>query len=244
MRRNAIKLVISLLSQVPDDYVIEFYKTNIVYIMKTAKTELLRRGTDDEVICDMEEKTCAFLLMQTLYERLPASKVHGSASQIATVWEKSEKASGEGRKMTIDLVGMAHNAKNKKVKVQRMSSEISLVTNTSSQKPHESENVAKARLQYHQAAYNAAAAAILRTQKNEKFFVGFLIHQKPSEPLWENIVDTSQPIHLRVELNQPLMKTRLEDFRAASGLRAPAQDARNVSYMASIRLSGSRFVHI
>lgn len=110
------------------------------------------------------------------------------------------------------------------------------------QSPHESENVAKARLRYHQAAYNAAAAAILRTQKNEKFFVGFLIHQKPAEPLWENIVDTSESVNLLVELTQPLMKTRLEDFRAASGLRAPTQSNGGVSYMASIRLSGSRYV--
>lgn len=118
MRKNAVKLVVSLLSQVPNDYVVEFYKANIVFIMRSAKAELLRRGTDEEVICDMEEKSCCFLLMQTLYERLPASKVHGPESQIAKVWEEAENKSGEGRKMTIDLVGMAHNAKSKKVRLE------------------------------------------------------------------------------------------------------------------------------
>lgn len=63
-RQNVITLIVNLLALVPDDYVISFYEENIVYIMSVIKRELLRRGTDQEVIDDMEEKSGCFRLMQ------------------------------------------------------------------------------------------------------------------------------------------------------------------------------------
>ncbi|KAF7728429.1 hypothetical protein EC973_006107 [Apophysomyces ossiformis] len=121
--------------------------------------------------------------------------------------------------MTIDLVGMANKAKNRK-------------------NPPEAENIAKARLECQQAAYNAAAAAILRTQKNEKFYVGFLFMEKPNEPLWENIIDMRQEVHLVTELDQPLRERRLETFQASYKPKARTLASR-AAYMPSIGLEGS-----
>ncbi|KAI8329229.1 hypothetical protein BC941DRAFT_384857 [Chlamydoabsidia padenii] len=219
-RKKAVDLVASILFLVPRDYVIAFYETNIIYIMGTIKQDELRRGSDDEMILDLMEKACCFKLMQVLYELLPTIQVHSPQSKISVLWEQAENKPSQGRKMTIDLVSQAHQAKSKK----HLS---------------ESDSLSKARLEYQQAAYNAAAASILRTQKSEKFFVGFLFQEKPSEPLWENIVDSSIKLDLVVELDQPLLKTRLERFGANSAMRAKAVEYSNPGYMASIGPTGS-----
>ncbi|KAI8098597.1 uncharacterized protein BX664DRAFT_288171 [Halteromyces radiatus] len=221
-RMKAIDLVISILMLVPWDHVIAFYETNIIYIMETLKQEELRRGSDDEIIMDLREKTCCFKLLEVLYELLPVRLVHSPQSKISTIWEQSENKPSQGRKMTIDLVSQAHQAKSKK----HLS---------------ENESLAKTRLEYQQAAYNSAASSILRTQKSEKFFVGFLFQEKPSEPLWENLLDPTATLALTVELKQPLMKTRIKEFRTKFGQKNVnnSDSSSNVGYMASVNLAGS-----
>ncbi|KAG0180275.1 hypothetical protein DFQ29_000972 [Apophysomyces sp. BC1021] len=198
-RQNSVELVVSMLPLVQDNHVIAFYKANIVYIMSIIKREFIRRGTDGEVLDDLNEK-------------IPES-------EISSAWEEAQKTPGQGRKMTIDLVGMANKAKNKK-------------------NPPEADKIAKTRLLCQQVAYNAAAAAILRTQKSEKFYVGFLFMEKPNEPLWENIVDLRQEVHLVTELSQPLMTKRLETLQ--TGYTSKARTfSRRTYYMSSVDLSGS-----
>ncbi|CAO3576402.1 unnamed protein product [Absidia cylindrospora] len=219
-RIKAMELMVSILFLVPRDYVISFYEANIVDIMTIIKQEELRRGTDDEIAMDLSEKASCFRLMQVLYELLPSKQVHSPESKISGLWEKSENKPSQGRKMTIDLVSQAHQAKSKR-------------------HPLESENLAKARLAYQQAAYNAAAASILRTQKSEKFFVGFLFQEKPSEPLWENLLDPSTKLDLPVELTQPLLKTRLEQFGRNFTQRTKDIESTAPVFMASVGLIGS-----
>ncbi|CAO3615261.1 unnamed protein product [Cunninghamella echinulata] len=219
-RSKAIELVISICTLVPYNYIVSFYESNILYIMRIIKQEELRRGTDEEITIDLYEKMCCFKLLQIMYELLPVKLVHSPESKISAVWENYEKKPSQGRKMTIDLVSQAHQAKSKK-------------------NPSESENLSKARLKYQQAAYNAAAAAIHKTQKSEKFFVGFLFQEKNQEPLWENILDLSTKLNLKVEFNQPLLKIRVEDFRTRYSLKNQDTTSHDITYMASVDLAGS-----
>lgn len=50
-----------------------------------------------------------------MYELLPVKQVHSPDSKISTIWENHENKPSQGRKMTIDLVSQAHQAKSKKV---------------------------------------------------------------------------------------------------------------------------------
>ncbi|KAI8997006.1 hypothetical protein BDB01DRAFT_840542 [Pilobolus umbonatus] len=104
---------------------------------------------------------------------------------------------------------------------------------------HDDVDLFRAQLSFNQSAYNAIASAVLRTQKLEKFFIGFLFKETPSEPIWSNIIDINQQIRLSDELDRPLITTSLEDFRAISGFRLQKENNSNVSYMASVALSGS-----
>ncbi|KAI8145657.1 hypothetical protein BJV82DRAFT_554475 [Fennellomyces sp. T-0311] len=215
-RQATINLIIWLFALVPEGHVIHFYVDNIRYIMSIVEEDLLRRGSDQEIIDDMEEKMCGFRLMQAMYEKLPAIDVHGQNSEIVKAFVGGIDQEGQGRKLTNELVKNAHNAKKRR------------------EAPESNPDIVDARLRYHRVAYNAITAAILRTQKAEKFFAGFLLRSNPNEPLWENIVDTTVVFNLPAQLPKRMERIRLEEFkRRADTEKEEIED--EAKYMASIR---------
>ncbi|CAG8572313.1 13750_t:CDS:10, partial [Acaulospora morrowiae] len=92
------------------------------------------------------------------------------------------------------------------------------------------------------AAYNALAAAIIRTQSSQQFFKTFLFAGNPAngELIWENIVDLETKVSFKVDLEQPFFNVRIDDFRTKSD--ASFQDVNKSSslkYLASQYLSDS-----
>lgn len=120
IRRNVISLLVSLFILVPDEYVVNFYMDNILFIMTGATRQLLRRGTDEEIRVDMEEKTCCIYLMQTFYIRVRHGKQFGMRSEVSKKWEQetgnmSDKADAKGKIMMTKLVDALDQAKSEQV---------------------------------------------------------------------------------------------------------------------------------
>lgn len=89
-------------------------------------------------------------------------------------------------------------------------------------------------------AYNTMTVAILNTQTKEAFLNGFLLKARKGAH-WENIIDMKKlkETRLQIELDQPLMTTRLGEFRERAGFRKQDSGPR-VNYIASMQLAGSR----
>jgi hypothetical protein len=93
-------------------------------------------------------------------------------------------------------------------------------------------------LRYNRAVFNAAVALVLRVSDKAPFYNN-LFGIQSGMYVWNQIVDTTEPLNLKLELDQPLVKTRLEDLRAISG-RKTGKKEQGIAYMASIALTGSR----
>jgi hypothetical protein len=91
---------------------------------------------------------------------------------------------------------------------------------------------------YNQAVFNAAVALVLRVSDKVPFYNN-LFGVQSGMYVWDQIVDMTEPLNLKLELDQPLMKTKLEDLRAISGQKVDRKD-QSITYMASVALSGSR----
>ncbi len=73
-------------------------------------------------------------------------------------------------------------------------------------------------LAFHCAAYNCLAAAVARTQNVQKFFDGLCFAENAArgEILWENIVDTAQPLRFTIDTAFELIDTANPAIRAQS----------------------------
>lgn len=100
--------------------------------------------------------------------------------------------------------------------------------------------VLESRRRYQQAAYNAIAKAIDRTQSKPKIFAKALFADPKQQPLWQNIVDVDGKLDLKDQFTERMSKKNIEDFRARSGFRASASNMTNDQYMKSMQLSKSR----
>lgn len=100
-------------------------------------------------------------------------------------------------------------------------------------------------LLYNRAVFNTAVALVLRVSDKAAFY-NSLFGIQSGMYIWDQIVDTTEPLNLKLELDQPLVKTRLEDLRAISA-RKTDKKQQSIDYMASIALTGSRYslvIHI
>ncbi|GAB5585937.1 hypothetical protein Unana1_00837 [Umbelopsis nana] len=145
--------------------------------------------------------------------------VHTTKSLISTTWEESQGAAGEGRQMTIDLIRFGH----------KIRSQLAIRSFP--------ENLHKSILQCQRYAYNAIVAAIVCTQKSEKFFIGFCFKEKPEERIWSNLLDTSDPVELPIEFKRPPIRAKLGELKSKAWIGAERKQS--VRYLSSQYLLGS-----
>ncbi|KAI9491166.1 hypothetical protein BDB00DRAFT_874560 [Zychaea mexicana] len=214
-RRAAINLIISLHALVPEGHVVTFYMDNIRYIMSIVLREALRRGSDQEVMDDMEERMCCFRLMQSMYEKLPAVEAHTKTSKIVEVYVGKPLDEHSGRKLMTDLI--THLSPVVKEK----------------EAPSSNPSINETRLHYHRVAYNTMTAAIMRTQKSATIFSGYLL----PKPIWENIVDTTEDISLPAALDKRMEQERVVEYKRRSDEREKEEQDASIKYMASIQMT-------
>ncbi|CAG8489558.1 14379_t:CDS:10 [Funneliformis mosseae] len=91
--------------------------------------------------------------------------------------------------------------------------------------------VSEANLHYRCEAYNALAAAILCTQNNPVYYKAFLFSENLSkgELLWENIIDIETSYQINVDINQPLSRIKVDDFRSKSGGSLKSNGLKNLA---------------
>ncbi|KAI9317522.1 NUC194 domain-containing protein [Dichotomocladium elegans] len=155
-----------------------------------------------------------------LYTRVSkGGDVHGKDSELAMKWEQHCKENKDGTLLTSQI--MQQSMALRTIKDSRDTLEVA---------------TAKRRCQ--QAAYNALAIAINRTQTSERIFRACLFQDTEKSPLWSNLVDTDKQFELKAEQQRPMAKMRIEDFRKKSVARG-TYESRKAHYMASMQLSGS-----
>ena len=223
-RQAAINILIWLFAFANENFVAKFYIDNIVYIMDIVKRELLRRGTDEEIIQDMEERMCCFRLMQTMYEKVSAVKIHGSDSKVVEAYVGKKPTDGLGRQLTGDLVKETSAAKGRADPLS----------------PNPAIN--HVRVQYRRVAYNTLATALMRTQRDERFYSGFLFKDEKRERTWENIVDSSTPVNLPADLAKALQNSWYQDRIRRKRVEEPkdSEDRGNIRYMATLQSTTER----
>ncbi|KAI8075324.1 hypothetical protein BC940DRAFT_249003 [Gongronella butleri] len=219
-RLRAVELLLAMVPCVPREVMLAFFEANVVYMMDLIKEESNPFDDDDEKIAKFNAKTCCYKLLQALYELGSVRQLHSPESKVAAAWEKHIGNQNQGRMLTIKIVEFARRDVVKSFRT-------------------DNRTLDKARLQFQQAAFNALAVTIMRTQNNEKYYVGLLFSEKNDEHVWRHIFDLSLPLNLEVQFKKPLLTSRLEDFRAKSGFRSTETNPSNVAYMQSIGLTGS-----
>ncbi|KAJ3157367.1 hypothetical protein HDU89_002781 [Geranomyces variabilis] len=164
IRRNVVlHALLPLLSEAPKSVVREALAGNIATVMKTIGETLGPRIKDH-----LLEKTAAFELVDLCYTRLDVEDVHSTTGAVVLAY--CNRKSATGKELSAEVMRLGNQAKNENI-------------------GHEEDDVARVRRSYHQAAYNAVAAAVLLTQSNQlaKFCNGFLF--KESLQHWNNILD-------------------------------------------------------
>lgn len=93
---------------------------------------------------------------------------------------------------------------------------------------------------YNRAVYNATASIVLCiAEKLPQASMFFLQDRIYNTYPWEYVIDTTEDIHLGIQLKKPMVKSKLDELKAMSGY-STERNEKNISYMASAGLSGSR----
>ncbi|KAJ3289778.1 hypothetical protein HK104_007244 [Borealophlyctis nickersoniae] len=231
VRRNVISQMLSpALIAGSADYVREVFIREVKFIMGRLEEPLTGKLKDlkDHLL----EKAACYDLMQICYSRLPVSDVHTPAGKVVLgkVLLAFKASAQTGKELSQSVMKLANAAKNERVP------------------PEEPKEFAPFRLQYHQSAYNALAAVIMSTQKENyaKFATTFLFKETPAkeEHQWRNLIDLSVDVcslpEFQGELDKPLLKTRLEQYRTRSALDQPvARQKQSIRYLSSQYLADS-----
>ncbi|KAI9359803.1 hypothetical protein BD770DRAFT_319254 [Pilaira anomala] len=94
---------------------------------------------------------------------------------------------------------------------------------------------------YNRAVYNATASIVLCiAEKLPQASMFFLQDRIYNTYPWEYVIDTTEDIHLGIQLKKPMVKSKLDELRAMSGYSTEGNE-KNISYMASAGLTGSSF---
>ncbi|KAI9262203.1 hypothetical protein BDA99DRAFT_438677 [Phascolomyces articulosus] len=163
-----------------------------------------------------------------MYEKLVALDIHGRESQIVRNFANKPEAELVGRELTSDVVLKTNEAKGK----WELPSDNPLINET--------------RLNYHRVAYNLLSMALMRTQKDERFFSGFLFKDTEDHRTWENIVDASVQLKFLPDLAKAMKMTWYEDSirRKIKNERKDDEDKGNVRYMETLQTTTERLVYI
>lgn len=177
---------------------------------------------------DWNEKSDCFRLIQALYDRLPKSYLSDQSNSIYDKWTTStkNKAQEKARPKFTSVITHAFGSLRKTPILPPA------LGNDNGRR--------NAQFLYNRSVYNATASMVLcigtnKTQGNLFFLQDSVYNTYP----WEYVIDTTQEIYLGIQLEKPLLKSRLDDLRSTSGYSAEKNE-RNIAYMASAALSGSR----
>lgn len=225
-RHNLAELIISLSVGVNDRAVIEFYEKHIEDIMCVIQRE--PTSIPGKQVDDWSEKASCFRLIQALYDRLPKHYLSDQSNSVYTRWTTSamNKAQGKARAKFTAAITHAFGSLRK----------IAIV-------PHvvgSDDGRRNAQFLYNRSVYNTTASMVLcigtNTNQGNLFFLQDSVYHTYT---WEFVIDTTQKIHLGIQLEKPLIKSRLNDLRVMSGFSGEKNE-RNIAYMSSVALSGSR----
>ncbi|KAI8057473.1 hypothetical protein BDF21DRAFT_349187 [Thamnidium elegans] len=105
-----------------------------------------------------------------------------------------------------------------------------------------SENLRRdAQFLYNKSVYKATASIVLCiAEKLPQASMFFLQDRIYNTYPWEYVIDTTQDIFLGIQLEKPMVKSKLNELRFASGYSSENNE-HAISYMASVALTGSSF---
>ncbi|KAJ3150478.1 hypothetical protein HDU86_006651 [Geranomyces michiganensis] len=164
IRRNVVQhALLPFLAEAPKSIVRDALASNISSLMKTIGEALGPRIKDH-----LLDKTAAFELVDLCYTRLDVDDVHSTTGAVVSAYCSGKPTTG--KELSAEVMRLGNQAKNESA-------------------VNDVDEVAQVRRGYHQAAYNAVAAAVLLTQSSQlaKFCNGFLF--KESLQHWNNILD-------------------------------------------------------
>jgi hypothetical protein len=138
-------------------------------------------------------RTMAFIMLEAMYRLCSVEALKGKLNQ---VFMGADSATATGKELTERLLRVCLNAKS--VTVPKGSSGEPLCD-------------ADALLRYRQAAYSCLVALVMATQRQEKFFVQFLLREK-SQDLWHSIVDLTCTHEFGIETRSRHQRSSIRDI--------------------------------
>lgn len=219
-RHKLAQLIISLLIGVDDRAVEAFYVKNIVYIMSVIQEPLT--STSSKQLADWNLKADCLRLFQALFDRLPEENLQEDGA-INDVWVKAKE-----------------NRDSKKMAAKVMNAFKYIFSTALLPEGSAHDGRRGAQYLYNKSVFNAALSIALCVGKNPNQFFSLIRRDKGSETyIWDYLIDATQKIHLPTELDQPLVNTQLDELREKAGYSSERGE-RNIAYMNSVALTGSR----
>ncbi|XP_065898419.1 DNA-dependent protein kinase catalytic subunit-like isoform X2 [Dysidea avara] len=227
-RRAAMDRVCLPLLRVCSEQVLrEFFLENICDIMTVLDTRESRMSSTTALETQLVSKLCSFALVGLLYRRLPATAVSSPESMINKTFCKG--AVKTGKELTQAATKLAHTAKSEDL--------------------HGDTTLKELRRQYHCTAYNTLVAIVSCTQKDVKFYTGFLFTENPlkGQFLWDNLVDLERQYQFEVEVEKTIaFKRQLnvirEDIQSNNSQSDDSPSSTSTGhprYLSSLFLAGS-----
>ncbi|RGB41839.1 hypothetical protein C1646_738849 [Rhizophagus diaphanus] len=222
-QRNIIEMILSPpLLQGPKIFVLDFFKKHINEIIDLLERDKYSRNVDEKIYC-LNEKAGSLALLQILYLRASVEDVYSEKGEIVKAYCQTRPL--KAKELTRKVMEKAHKIKSRADKDDNGNKLLS-----------------EANLHYRCEAYNALAAVILCTQDNPVFYKAFLFAENISkgELLWENIIDLETTYKIKVELNQPFFRSKVDDLKSRSGRTfKEAKLSSSLKYIASQYLADS-----
>ncbi|KAI9103040.1 hypothetical protein DFS34DRAFT_576740, partial [Phlyctochytrium arcticum] len=171
IRRNIeVQMLAPALHAAPQRETLAAYVQHIQWIMSVLNKDLPKQ--DYEIRNSLLEKTVAFELIEICYTRLDLKSVHSPEAPVVIAYYGGPGKGGTGKQLSGDLVRLAKVAKNTPIQAEAAHADTAQILKT-----------------YHQRAFNALAAVISATQREQ---LPAFVHQIlfSGKDLWANIVDS------------------------------------------------------
>lgn len=217
-RHNITNVLLVLLKSANEGHVIAYFERNLCYILGCISNigELEMASTEDLHV--MANCLC---LMQSYYNLISKEAVD-TDSPLDRIWRKCV-ANKDKKPVNMHILRAYKN--------------MLLETN------HNLETLAPERrdavLSCNREAFNAFATYALQLSNKVQLYNNFFRREaKYGKYVWTELIDPSQQIYLQIQLSQPLVKKRLENYSVSSG--KSKNDRSKLYYMDSIDIMGSR----
>ena len=158
--------------------------------------EKLKPDSSPELLSQLSLKNACFILVELMYGALPATDLNGPNAVVNRAYCSPNQPSERGNELNKLLTGQLFAAV----------SETHLTPMVDA--------VAELRRVYHCSAYNALAAIIMCTQREEKFFSSFLFKDNPAkaERMLDNLIDAKRCANSGVRSLLFFMKKTVLDY--------------------------------